>query len=161
MKRLLLMRHGHSPDVETLRDHDRPLSPKGHVQAERIAQFLNQYAWNIDLALVSTATRTSQTWSTLQQKLNQSSILMHQESRFYLSGLGALQTVLAQQESQTILALGHNNGWSSAIERLCGHNIVLQTAELVVLKHASSTWLEAIHSDQWTLSHHLSPQEYR
>ena len=161
MKRLVLMRHGHSPNVATIRDHDRPLSPKGHLQAKQMAQHLNQYSWNIDLALVSTATRTAETWSSLQQNLHQPTIRMHLEAQFYLSGLGALQTVLGQQEPCTILALGHNNGWSSAIERLCGHHIILQTAALVVLEHPASTWNDAIYSDQWTLSHHLSPHEYR
>jgi phosphohistidine phosphatase len=63
MKRLLLLRHGKSSwDDPALADFDRPLAPRGRKAAERMGRELAARNWLPQLALVSPAARTRETW---------------------------------------------------------------------------------------------------
>ena len=159
MKQLFLMRHGNSDCVDHLSDHERPLNQQGRSEAHTIAEQIQQHRWTIDLAIVSDATRTTETWTVMNSILSQDTkpIAMRSEPRFYLTGLGALQEVLATQECNNILVLGHNPGWSAIVYRLSNRAIELNTANLVLLEHFSDSWKEAIHDPHWTMMSVLTP----
>ena len=62
MKRLLLLRHAKSSwDDASLADRDRPLAPRGHKAAERMAGHLRSSGPAVDLVLCSSALRTTET----------------------------------------------------------------------------------------------------
>jgi phosphohistidine phosphatase len=62
MKRLLLLRHAKSSwDDPSLADRDRPLAPRGHKAAERMADYLRSNRPAVDLVLCSPALRTTET----------------------------------------------------------------------------------------------------
>ena len=62
MKRLLLLRHAKSSwDDASLADRDRPLAPRGHKAAERMAEHLRSGGPAVDLVLCSPALRTTET----------------------------------------------------------------------------------------------------
>jgi phosphohistidine phosphatase len=62
MKRLLLLRHAKSSwDDPSLADRDRPLAPRGHKAAERMAEHLRSNGPPVDLVLCSPALRTTET----------------------------------------------------------------------------------------------------
>ena len=62
-RQLLLLRHAKSSwDDPTLVDFDRPLSSRGESAAPRMGAEIARRGWRPDLALVSPAIRTLQTW---------------------------------------------------------------------------------------------------
>ena len=66
MKTLLLLRHGKSRwDDPRLSDFDRPLAPRGVKAVPRMGREIAKREWTPDLALVSPARRTVQTWELL------------------------------------------------------------------------------------------------
>ena len=156
MKRLLLMRHGHSSWTHEVDDHDRPLSARGIQEATHAGQRLSQLDWQIDLALVSSALRTQETWKTLVPLLGYT-VSQQSDQRLYLAGLGTIQPIVGNQQAENILLLGHNPGWSATIQRLTGRSVQLDTAHVAILEHTSDDWNTAIHDDGWTLRHHFMP----
>ncbi|WP_297800024.1 histidine phosphatase family protein [uncultured Brevundimonas sp.] len=71
MHRLILMRHaeadGRAPEGGG--DKDRPLTPKGLQDAARMGKALAERGFRPDLALVSAAVRTQQTWEQVQDAI--------------------------------------------------------------------------------------------
>lgn len=63
MQRLILIRHAHAErDSPSGDDFDRPLSAKGRHQATRAGVRLAEAGFTPDLAIVSAAARTAETW---------------------------------------------------------------------------------------------------
>jgi phosphohistidine phosphatase len=57
----VLLRHGKSAYPPAVRDHDRPLAPRGRREAALAGRWLVEHGPAIDAVLCSTATRTRQT----------------------------------------------------------------------------------------------------
>lgn len=60
-RRLILLRHADSENDAKIRDHDRPISKEGLVQAASVATKLREMGWVPDVILASNAKRTRQT----------------------------------------------------------------------------------------------------
>ncbi len=68
---LLLMRHAKSDrSEEDLSDFERPLNYRGQQQPAIIAERLNEKKLAVNIALVSPAVRTRETWLLLESALN-------------------------------------------------------------------------------------------
>ena len=66
MRRLILLRHAKTEtDAPSGKDHDRRLDERGRVDAAAIGEWLAEQRLVPDQVLVSTATRTRQTWDIL------------------------------------------------------------------------------------------------
>jgi phosphohistidine phosphatase len=111
MDRLILMRHGkaerHAPNGG---DFERPLAERGRDDVRRIAQALIKAGLAPDLALVSTARRTRETWETLASALPAARVstrrdLYHAEAEDILAALND-----EAGEGATVLVVGHNPG---------------------------------------------------
>ena len=111
-KHLLVLRHAKSDHGDrTLSDHDRPLNERGREAATRMGAFIAERDLLPDLALSSSAVRTTETLSLLAQ-----SAKLHAKTEFQdLLYLASAQTMLeivatrAQQEDRVML-VGHNPG---------------------------------------------------
>lgn len=117
MKKLILMRHAKSGwDDPTLDDHDRPLNQRGRLAATLMGAFLKDTNLVPDSALVSSATRTQETWS--RMALERPSQV---KPDLYLAGplaiIGAAQS--ADDTADTLLVLGHQPGMEDAANRFC------------------------------------------
>lgn len=64
MKRIVILRHAKAEKLAQT-DHERPLSERGHEQAQQCAKWLGSLAFAIDGAIVSSSERTTQTWQDL------------------------------------------------------------------------------------------------
>ena len=63
MQRLILMRHGDAERPHTgTADFDRALTPEGRSESRAVGRALAEAGYRPDLALVSSAARTLQTW---------------------------------------------------------------------------------------------------
>lgn len=125
MKRLILMRHAKTePWNEGVRDRDRMLTPRGHGDSEAIAVALQQAGWAPDVALVSTARRTRETWRHLSLVFPECELKLSDE--LYLAGIPAIEELISEEDkggAQTVIVVGHNPGLhelSGSILRLAG-----------------------------------------
>ncbi len=142
MARLILMRHAKSDWDNQLTDHARPLNPRGQRDAPRIARALKNEAWAPTHVVSSDAARTQQTWALMRPVLGGPDAVFFRS--LYLAGLRELAPVLAPLPAEaTVLALGHDPGWSDALQWLCGDERPLKTAHAALLT-TSHLWTEAL-----------------
>ena len=108
--RIHLLRHTKSSwDVTDLRDHDRPLAPRGRRAAERLRSHLEAAGVAPQLVLCSSATRALQTWEGIRDGLPP-------ETRVEVSGdlydadAGSLLVRLNHlpETVGSVLVIGHN-----------------------------------------------------
>lgn len=107
MKRLILMRHAKSSWADPgCTDHDRPLNSRGESDAPRIGAWLAANGHIPDLALVSTARRTRETWAGLGAAF--SAVPMTQTPEIYEASLGTLLNLVQNAPPVgCLLLLGH------------------------------------------------------
>lgn len=122
-RQLLLLRHAKSSwDTPALADFDRPLSPRGQKAAPRMGAEIAERGWLPDLALVSPAARTRETW-----QLASASWPKPRPKVVFLENLyGASANDLfnaARTTSRnigTLLIIGHNPGLETFALQLAG-----------------------------------------
>ncbi|MFH8383905.1 SixA phosphatase family protein [Kitasatospora sp. NPDC018058] len=120
-RRIVLVRHAKSdwPDVD---DHDRPLAARGRKAAPLAGRWLADHGLVPDLALVSTAVRTRETWALMVAELPTTPETVY-DGRLYDIGLGEqLIALLAEtpDDVATLLVLGHNPVVHEAADALAG-----------------------------------------
>lgn len=123
MLRLMLFRHAHASRPADVVDHERPLSAEGHEQAARMGAYLSKAGLIPDMAVVSTARRTQETWNDAVAAGGMSaSALKVDESRIYESAAGDLLEVLRSQDARhrSVMLLGHNPGMERLAAWLIG-----------------------------------------
>ena len=121
MKRLLLLRHAKSSwDDPSLPDRDRPLAPRGHEAAERMAAHLRSNAPAVDLVLCSPALRTTETLEHLGRAFGDAK--MEVEDDLYGAGEEELQDRLREvpEDVDAVALIGHNPGIQDLATRLAG-----------------------------------------
>lgn len=106
MRRLILMRHAKSDWSFSEPDHARGLNDRGVNAARAIGDWLRDGALWPDEALVSTATRTRQTWGLL----GFDDVDVRFVSSLYHANPQSMLDTLRQATGQTVLVLGHNPG---------------------------------------------------
>lgn len=110
MPDLLLLRHAKSAWPAGVPDRLRPLGNRGRRDAPVAGHLLNQMS-AIDLALVSPAMRTQQTWELASAQLRKVPEVRFDE-RIYEADLGDLISLLLDipDSADTVLLVGHNPG---------------------------------------------------
>ncbi|TKT81380.1 histidine phosphatase family protein [Aquamicrobium sp. LC103] len=122
MKTLLLLRHAKSSwDDPALDDFDRPLARRGRAAAPLMGRLLAERAWVPDLALVSPALRTRQTWRLVAPELAEPVDAAFADGLYEASAEQILGEIRKQAAKiGTLLVLGHNPGLEELARRLCG-----------------------------------------
>lgn len=120
VKQLLILRHAKSSwDDPALADFDRPLAPRGLKTASLMGRELARRGWLPDLALVSPALRTRDTWRLVAQELPQ-----HVQAEFaeelYEAAPATILARVRQVKATTLLVIGHNPGLQHFALRLAG-----------------------------------------
>ncbi len=141
-RRLIVMRHASSAaGSKDITDHQRPLTEKGHREAEEIAGRLVESGWVPGRVLSSDATRTRETWETMQSVFDTSVDAWFDHS-LYLAGIDAAQQALANRggDAPTVLLLGHNPGWQAIISYLAGKRERMMTANAALLETDAARW---------------------
>ncbi|MEL6980296.1 MAG: histidine phosphatase family protein [Pseudomonadota bacterium] len=119
-RRLALLRHAKSDwSTQGEPDHARPLSLRGRLAAPLMGAWLAEQPWRIDLALISDAARTRETWARLAPLLPQTPPIETLEA-LYLAEPEAMLAALrkAPDKARTVLMIGHNPGLEQFALRL-------------------------------------------
>lgn len=166
MKRhLFLLRHGKAGWPEGVSDHERPLLPRGWNTVPLVAEGLRWMVPQIELAIVSTARRTQETFEALSTIV--SGIPKRDEPRVYearpLMLLGMVNGL--PRDLNAVLIVGHNPGLHELALMLAGPSSdgdaldrlerKLPTAGLIHLEFVCE-WTEA-EEGLGRLAHFLTP----
>src|SRR5690606_15840030 len=118
MLRLLLLRHAKSDRPAGVQDHERPLAPRGVMQSEAMGKYMAGQGLIPDLAVVSTARRTQDTWQ-LAAPAFATVPSQNNEGRIYEAAPDDILTVIQETDAATrvLLVVGHNPGF----EQLAGY----------------------------------------
>jgi phosphohistidine phosphatase len=118
MRRLILMRHAKSSWADpSQRDLDRPLSKRGRRSAGVIGSWMKRKGYRPDLALVSSARRTQETWSGIVAEAGPAETTYVPE--LYHAGPDTMLEVLRRAgDARCVLLLGHQPGIGAFAERL-------------------------------------------
>ncbi len=111
MHRLILMRHAKTERAAASGlDRDRALTDRGLSDAALIGRVLAEKALRPDLALVSPATRTRQSWDAVQEAFGDVEVRI--EPRLYDASPDTIRRLVQDVEDQTgcLLVMGHNPG---------------------------------------------------
>lgn len=111
MQRLILMRHAEAERASANGgDRDRVLSTKGRHDAARMGQALAARGVRPDLALVSPATRTRQTWDLVHDALGD--VDVRSDNGLYNASPESLRRFVEAAEDQAgcLMLVGHNPG---------------------------------------------------
>ena len=151
MRRLMLLRHAKSDWAKPgLRDHDRPLNPRGREAAPRIGAYMALHALVPDLILASTAKRVTETLEHLLPAFKTRPNVTS-EPRIYDAGSNTLLAVLkeAPRSAHSLLLVGHNPGMAELAALLIASGDVdarqrliekFPTAALAVIDFAFDDW---------------------
>jgi phosphohistidine phosphatase len=112
MRRLMLLRHAKSDWAKPgLRDHDRPLNPRGREAAPKMGAYMVRHALVPDLIVVSTAKRVVETLEHLLPAFDRPPKIVS-DPRVYHAASNTLFGILKETPPAThsLLLIGHNPG---------------------------------------------------
>lgn len=108
-RHLILMRHAKSGwDDPTLDDIERPLSDRGRRQSPLLGAWLADRGHLPDVALVSNAARTRETWDIVSTYCPETETRVRPD--LYLATPRSLLAALASTDARSVLVLAHNPG---------------------------------------------------
>ena len=154
MRRLILMRHGEAENEGAAGDKARRLTSAGISAVLRCGQEIRAKGFSPELALSSDAERAMQTLSVAMRGGALTGISCKSLRLLYLADTEAIIAQCAETDDtiSTILAIGHNPGWSDCVVHLTGVPVSLGTAEAALIEHPGDFWAKCLFDPQaWKL----------
>ncbi|MFC8346963.1 SixA phosphatase family protein [Streptomyces sp. NPDC057280] len=150
LRRLVVLRHAKSAWPEGVRDHQRPLAPRGLRDAPAAGRALAEADCLPDLALCSTAVRARQTWDLAAAQWGTPPPVRH-DARLYGADVPELLEVVHEvsAEVETLLLVGHNPGLEELVLELAGDGlddtldtvrVKFPTSAIAVLAWRGTAW---------------------
>ncbi len=144
MKELLIMRHAKSSwDLPYSTDFDRPLSKRGQKAAPRMGEFLAERDLLPDLIVSSPAARAKETAELFIEAADYDGEIEF-ESGIYHAYADDLVTVVQSlpDEMDRVMLVGHNPGFETLVEQLCGGAVRMPTAAIAYIWLSAASWRE-------------------
>jgi phosphohistidine phosphatase len=119
MDRLILMRHGKAePESASGEDFDRRLAPRGQAESAEMAARLAEMGFLPDVALVSAAARTRETWAAAEPQFPKARARF-EDDLYHADSAGVRHAALkAGAAAGTVMVVGHNPGLQELAVRL-------------------------------------------
>ena len=167
MRRLLLLRHAKAERSRPgERDHERILAARGRNDAPRLGAYMVRHAFTPDLVVVSTSTRTRETWELAATAFEDVPPVQYDE-RIYEASPQAILKVIKETGPQvgTLLVVGHNPGLQELATLLVavGDSDALlrlkeefPTASLALINFMVEDW-SRLHPHAGRLEHFVTP----
>jgi len=144
MKTLLILRHAKSSwDDHGLRDHDRPLSPRGARDAPRMGSHIMDEDLVPETIISSTAVRALSTAELAAGRMSPSPRI-ETTPELYLASPHDYLEVLDELggDAERVMVVGHNPGITALVTRLTGVLEEMPTAALAAVDLDIDTWGE-------------------
>ncbi|MEV6971898.1 histidine phosphatase family protein [Kitasatospora sp. NPDC093806] len=121
VRRIVVVRHAKAVAHDAVRDHGRRLAERGRRDAPAAGRWLAEQGVVPELAIVSTAARTRETWELAGAELGGAPRTVFDE-RVYLADVEELLAVLREVSAEvgTVVVVGHNPGVHELAETLAG-----------------------------------------
>ena len=144
MKTLLILRHAKSSWSDAgLRDHDRPLNPRGKRDAPRMGRLIAAEDLVPDLIVSSTAVRARTTAALAAAEFDEE---VEIETTRDLYGAYPDEYIDVAEdrggEAERLMVVGHNPGITALVTRLSGAVEYMPTAALAVVELNIADWSE-------------------
>ena len=158
MKRLILMRHAEAGWNINTDDHERPLTALGIRDAKRIGLWLKEKKYIPDEVILSTSTRTIETFNGLLLEC-----VPTFKKSLYLADANHMRSILQKLLSNTVILLGHNPGISELAyefiqyDEKYEHFIDFPTASTLVIDFNVDHWTK-IKSDSAKFVDFITPR---
>jgi len=110
MLRLILLRHAKSAWPQGVADRDRPLGPRGRMNAPAIGAYMNEHDLIPALALISPSRRTLETWTEATRDWDKAPELAFEEAIYEAPAGRLLDLIQQQSEASPLMIVGHNSG---------------------------------------------------
>ncbi|RVD55897.1 histidine phosphatase family protein [Mesorhizobium sp. M2D.F.Ca.ET.185.01.1.1] len=167
VRQLLILRHAKSSwDDPKLDDFDRPLAPRGLKTAPLIGRELSRRGWLPELALVSPALRTRDTWRLVAQELPK-----HVSAQFaeelYEAAPATILACVRRAKATNLLVIGHNPGLQNFALRLAGAGSDESMFKKIEAKFPTAALARFTVKDDWSnldfggarLTHFVRPKD--
>lgn len=144
MKTLLILRHAKSSwDQPGLRDHDRPLNPRGRRDAPRMGRFLVERDLVPDRIVSSTAVRARATAELAAAEFDREVPIETTSDLYHASPDAYIDVVEAMGGAEErLMVVGHNPGITSLVWHLTGEGEYMPTAALAAVELDIEDWAE-------------------
>ncbi|WP_375458090.1 histidine phosphatase family protein [uncultured Enterovirga sp.] len=145
MKRLFLLRHAKAVE-KTATDVERVLAGRGRKDMAKVSRYLVEEGLTPDLALVSPAARTRETWSLAGLP----DVPVRFDERIYEAEVADLLEVIASVDDAagSVILVGHNPGIEDLARAVAADpepvRSGLPTAALVVIELPAETWRDGL-----------------
>lgn len=142
MKTLLILRHAKSSwDDPGLRDHDRPLNPRGVRDAPRMGRLMVEEDLVPERIISSTAVRAQST-AELAANAMPDAPEIETTRELYLASPHTYLEALADYagDAETVMVVGHNPGITALVTVLTGELEEMPTAALAAVELEIEEW---------------------
>jgi phosphohistidine phosphatase len=167
MRRLLLLRHAKTERAGPgERDRERKLTKRGRADAPIVGSYMARHGLIPDLALVSPATRATETWTLVAKTLGKEPRVV-KDQRIYNADFETLIGIIREtHDAHALLLVGHNPGLHDLALRLIASGDAeirkrviekLPTSGLVVIDLAFNDWSK-LHVNAGQLERFVSPR---
>jgi phosphohistidine phosphatase len=167
MRRLILLRHAKTERAEPgERDRARKLTKRGRTDAATIGAYMAHHGMVPDLALVSPARRTQETWELVAAAFAKAPRHVN-EDRIYNAGTdGLMELIRETRGAPSLLVVGHNPGLHDVAMQLIAAGDIemrqslsekLPTSGLVVIELAMDAW-SRLHRQSGKLDRFVTPR---
>jgi len=167
MRRLILLRHAKTERAEAgERDRDRKLTKRGRADAPLIGTYMARHGLIPELAVVSPAQRTQETWALLAPALGKVPRVVNDE-RIYNAGAEILIAVIGEtRAARSLLVVGHNPSLHDvAVQLIAAGNVEIReqlaeklpTSSLVVIDLPFDDWAK-VHRHAGHLERFVTPR---
>lgn len=135
MTQLILIRHAKSDWSAGADDRHRPLNPRGTHQAPATGEWVAAQFDELDLAVVSVATRAQQTWELVAAHLDPLPEVIDSEEAYTFDGDDLADVVAALPSSvETVILVGHNPALEELIGLATRSSVPMPTSAVAVLE---------------------------
>jgi phosphohistidine phosphatase len=131
--KLCFLRHGEAdwPNWDKP-DNERPLTERGRKEMKRVAKFLDRLKFSADAILTSPLPRASQTAEIVAERLGIE--LKTDPALAHGFNLARLRRLLAKDDADCVMVVGHEPAFSQVIKELTGGEIKLSKAGVALLE---------------------------